>query len=265
MKTNSPFIVNLLCSFQTPSKFYLVIDFECGGDMFGYLKKTDTITMNQVRLYVAEIAIALNHLHQMNIIYRDLKPENILLCKDGHLKLTDFGISKILSDPNETTKTLCGTPEYLAPEMIDGKEYSFSVDWWELGCFMYELIVGKAPFQDENRYNLFRNITNKNVHLFPVKDTNARKLIGHLLKKKPEERATFEDIKNSDFFQGFDWEACEQKRLDPPYIPETSSEDDLSNFDPQYTELPVAESLVMPIFERFENFAFSNPQFVIDN
>lgn len=262
MKTNNPFIINLLCSFQTPSKFYFVLEYASGGDLFGYLKKYENFPKSQVQLYIAELAIALNHLHQNNIIYRDLKPENVLFCADGHLKLTDFGISKILNDPNDTTRTLCGTSEYLAPEVIEGAEYSFAIDWWQLGCLMYEMYAGRTPFANENQSMMYRNITTRNVGLFPIKDPQAKELISVLLKKNPQERGGFEEIKNSEFFKGFDWDKCMRREIQPPYIPVSKSQDDLSNFDSTFTNEPTYDSNTMPVTERFDDFAFMDPKFV---
>ena len=260
---DSPFIVKLLFSFQTPSKFYLVLEYEQGGDLFNYIKRSDpsSVTNDTVKMIIAELALALNHLHQHNIIYRDLKPENVLFCKDGHIKLTDFGISKVLSDPNEVTRTLCGTSEYLAPEVIQGKDYSFAVDWWQLGTLMYELIVGRTPFGNDNRAIMYQNITSKRVGLFPVKDQAARELISHLLKKNPAERAGFEQIKHSNYFKDFDWDLAEARGIQPKYIPQSSSEEDVSNFDSEITKESPLDSIVMPVASYFNGFNYISPEY----
>ena len=260
---NNPFIVKLLFSFQSPSKFYLVLEYEKGGDVFHYLKKADqeNVDMDVVKLVVAELAVALQYLHSKNIIYRDLKPENVLFCMDGHIKLTDFGISKVLSCRDEVTKTMCGTGEYLAPEVILGKEYSFSVDWWQLGILMYEMIVGRTPFKDDNNAVMYQKITNKRVGLFPIKDQDARELISHLLKKEPNERAGFEDIKNSGFFKDYNWETVENRGLQPTFIPKSISEEDVGNFDSAITKESVTESLVMPVSSYFAGFTYVAPSY----
>ena len=261
MNNNCQFLIKLLFSFQTPSKFYLVIEYEQGGDLFNYLKRVITMPQDEIRLCIAEIAIALNYLHQHNILYRDLKPENILICQDGHFKLTDFGISKILKSKDDTTKTLCGTSEYIAPEVIQGQEYSYAADWWQLGVLLFEICVGRTPFANENKALMYRDIVSKRVSLFPVNDKATKELINGLLKKNQNERWGFEQIKNSSFFEGFDWEQAERKEISPSYVPSpsSSSEDDLSNFDPKFTEEPLLDSVSIPVPSFIENFSYVSP------
>ena len=265
VNTKCPYIINLLSTFQTPSHFYLVLEYAPGGDLFTYLRDKGTLPIEQVRFYIAEIAIALHHLHKHSIIYRDLKPENILFCSDGNIKLTDFGISKILQNPLDTTKTLCGTDEYLPPEEIEGKPYSFAADWWQLGILMFEMIAGFTPFECRNKMMLFKSITKRNVSMFPIKDKNAKELLNLLLKKDPTQRANFQKIKESAFFQGFDWKSAQEKAMEPMYVPSSSSDDDLGNFDEEFTSKSIKESLVQPCWDSFEGFSFTSPSFYAEN
>ena len=156
-KCKHPFIVSLKFAFQTPSKFYFGLEYAPGGELFYHMQHRGLLPLEEVRLYVAEIALAFDFLHKNNIIYRDLKPENVLLDADGYVKLTDFGLAKDLSSINQTS-TFCGTTEYLAPEIIRHMEYSFSVDWWTLGILAFELLFGRTPFANQNRIKMFQNI-----------------------------------------------------------------------------------------------------------
>ena len=147
VKVEHPFIVELFSAFQTDTKFYLVLEYVPGGELFSYVKRRKTLPLSEARLYIAEIALAIDYLHSIGVVYRDLKTENILLGEDGHLKLTDFGLSKDLSFL-DVTSSFCGTNEYLAPEIIRREPYSFPVDWWTLGILSYEILYGKTPFSN---------------------------------------------------------------------------------------------------------------------
>ena len=148
VKINCPFIVNIKTAFQDTSKLYIVSEFMQGGDMFYHMHDGKIIIFNndKTRFYVMELVLALEFLHKNNMVYRDLKPENILLDSKGHVKLTDFGLSKILEEEDDKAFTICGTPQYLAPEILNKKGYNKAVDWWSLGCVMYEMLTGKIPF-----------------------------------------------------------------------------------------------------------------------
>merc|ERR1719510_1698357 len=153
-----PFLIKLRFAFQTDSKLYFVLDYFKGGELFFHLKKRRKFTEAEARIFVAEVALALGHLHSLDIIYRDLKPENILLHQSGHICLTDFGLSKDLDPMNLESHTFCGTPEYLAPEILQKQGHGKAVDWWSLGILCFELATGQPPFYHNNLHTMYRKI-----------------------------------------------------------------------------------------------------------
>jgi protein-serine/threonine kinase len=157
--TDSPFIVGLKFSFQTPTDLYLVTDYMSGGELFWHLQKEGRFEEDRARFYIAELILALEHLHNHDIVYRDLKPENILLDANGHIALCDFGLSKANLAANATTNTFCGTTEYLAPEvLLDDQGYTKMVDFWSLGVLVFEMCCGWSPFYAEDTQQMYKNI-----------------------------------------------------------------------------------------------------------
>ena len=181
--SKSSFIVQLKYAFQSPSKLYMVIEFMQGGELFFHLSKQRRFSENTARFYIAEVIIGIEYLHDRGIIYRDLKPENILLGLDGHIKLTDFGLSKLISESDFKTNTLCGTPEYQAPEILISDDYGKAVDFWSIGCLIYELISGTPPFYNRNRENLKNMILSGVVSFSSIFSECTRNLIDKLLVK----------------------------------------------------------------------------------
>ena len=239
MKAHHPFIVNLCFAFQTPTKFYLGLEYAPGGELFYHMDRLGVIQIDDARLYIAEIGLALSHLHSIGIVYRDLKPENVLLDKLGHVKLTDFGLSKDLVGDGKTA-TFCGTSEYLAPEVVMQMPYSYPIDIWALGILCYEMILGATPFYDENKAKLFSNIVSAQPYFPPQLDRRIADFISKLLCKNPEERPTFEDMKSHPFFEGFNWDKVMNREYRPNFIPPTKHPLRPTNFDPEFTnEVPV--------------------------
>jgi serine/threonine protein kinase len=248
-----PFIVHLQYAFQDENKLYLVTEFMQGGELFYHLRKEGIFRESRARFYLCEIILALEHLHNNNCMYRDLKPENILIDANGHIKLTDFGLSKlILSKKDEKAYTICGTPEYLAPEIILEKGYDKTVDWWSLGALFYEMLCGFSPFKNLNKTEGpkldIKNYT-KPITIHKFFSEEAKSLIIGLLTINPTARLGAGPkgstrIKSHPFFKGTDWDAVYNKTLEPPFKPkisETNDTVDLSNFDPIFTKENVFE------------------------
>ena len=245
VKINCPFIVNIKSAFQDASKLYIVSEFMQGGDMFYHMHDGQIIIFSneKTRFYMIELVLALEALHKKNMVYRDLKPENILLDSKGHVKLTDFGLSKILETEDDKAYTICGTPQYLAPEILDKKGYDKAVDWWSLGCVMYEMLVGKLPYAIKRGVKMNKKIYEQGVD-YKNLNSNAKDLIQKLLVINPKERLGSgpngsEDIKKHPFFKGVNWRDAWLKKLKPPFIPKLKSDTDLSYFDTMFTDEPI--------------------------
>lgn len=238
---NNPFIVPLKFSFQSPEKLYLVLAFVNGGELFHHLQKEQRFDINRSRFYTAELLCALECLHGFKVIYRDLKPENILLDYSGHIALCDFGLCKLdMKDEDRTNSkfghiklaaadtdfmtAFCGTPEYLAPELLLGHGYTKTVDWWTLGVLLYEMLTGLPPFYDENTNEMYRKILQEPLH-FPgpeVVPSAARDLLTKLLDRNPERRLGANgaaEIKAHAFFANIDWRKLLQRKYEPSFKP----------------------------------------------
>ncbi|KAB8291096.1 hypothetical protein EYC80_009784 [Monilinia laxa] len=238
---DSPFIVGLKFSFQTPTDLYLVTDYMSGGELFWHLQKEGRFDEKRAKFYIAELILALQHLHKHDIVYRDLKPENILLDANGHIALCDFGLSKANLTKNATTNTFCGTTEYLAPEvLLDEAGYTKMVDFWSLGVLVFEMCCGWSPFYAEDTQQMYKNIAFGKVR-FPrdTLTTEGRNFVKGLLNRNPKHRlgATddAEELKRHPFFSDIDWDALTKKLITPPFKPKLKSETDTSNFDPEFT------------------------------
>ena len=239
--THSPFIVGLKFSFQTPTDLYLVTDYMSGGELFWHLQKEGRFHEARAKFYIAELILALQHLHQHDIVYRDLKPENILLDANGHIALCDFGLSKANLTKDDTTNTFCGTTEYLAPEvLLDEAGYTKMVDFWSLGVLVFEMCCGWSPFYAEDTQQMYKNIAFGKVR-FPrdALSTEGRNFVKGLLNRNPRHRlganGDAEELRLHPFFADVDWVALARKDLVPPFKPRLKSETDTSNFDPEFT------------------------------
>ncbi|KAK8085595.1 hypothetical protein PG997_006866 [Apiospora hydei] len=237
----SPFIVGLKFSFQTSGDLFLVTDYMSGGELFWHLQKEGRFDEKRAKFYIAELILAIQHLHKNDIVYRDLKPENILLDANGHIALCDFGLSKANLTKNDTTNTFCGTTEYLAPEvLLDEAGYTKMVDFWSLGVLVFEMCCGWSPFYAEDTQQMYKNIAFGKVR-FP-RDTlsqEGRNFVKGLLNRNPKHRlGAVEDaheLKRHPFFADVDWEALAKKLITPPFKPKLKSETDVSYFDPEFT------------------------------
>jgi serine/threonine protein kinase len=206
-----------------------------GGDLFFHLGK---FKLSDIRLFIAEIALAFDYLHKNGIIYRDLKPENVLIDENGFVRLTDFGLSKDLFESGSTTSTFCGTKEYLAPEIVQHQKYSFPVDWWCLGILFYELLFGRTPFSAHanNLDTMFTAICEESVSFPKQNPPELEDVIRKLLEKNPKNRYNFEQLSKHKFFEVVKWDDLLAKRVRPGFVPTIKGQE---NFDRQFTtEVP---------------------------
>ncbi len=237
-KLNHPFIVKLFYAFQDETKLYFITEFMQGGELFFHLRRNSQYKEKSVKFYMSEILLAIDYMHKNNFIYRDLKPENILIDKLGHIKLTDFGLSKLLDEEAQKTYTLCGTPEYLAPEIIFEKGYDKTCDWFSFGVLMFEMLCGFHPFkQKKGKFN--PQIYKMKIIIPENIGKNARDLIEKLLNSNPRERIGYnssEEIMKHDFFKDIDFDKVLQREYKPPFIPKLDNEEDLRYFDKGFTE-----------------------------
>uniref|UniRef100_A0A672HDR9 protein kinase C n=1 Tax=Salarias fasciatus TaxID=181472 RepID=A0A672HDR9_SALFA len=259
--SNHPFLVGLHSCFQTESRLFFVIEYVNGGDLMFHMQRQRKLPEEHARFYSAEISMALNYLHERGIIYRDLKLDNVLLDSEGHIKLTDYGMCKEGLRPGDTTSTFCGTPNYIAPEILRGEDYGFSVDWWALGVLMFEMMAGRSPFDivgssdnpDQNTEDyLFQVILEKQIRIPRSLSVKAASVLKGFLNKDPKERlgchpqTGFADIMGHPFFRNVDWELLEQKQVVPPFnsrVPLESRRDVVKKIDQS----------------EFEGFEYINP------
>ena len=244
---NYPFLVGMVFCFQTEERVYFVLPFIQGGELFKHLRQNKYFSEDKVKFYAAIIGLSLEYLHKKGIVYRDIKPENILIDEDGYLKLIDFGMAKILKD-GENTNSFCGTPEYLAPEIITGEGHNMMADWWSYGTLIYEMLFGIPPFFCDNVEKMFELITKSELR-FPKKfktSEEAKDLLGKLLTKNQKERfginGGFEEIKKHPFFKGIDFKALENKKIKAPFKPSLEDSFDVKNFDEEFTSEELVSS-----------------------
>ncbi|GAA6005845.1 hypothetical protein JCM11491_004031 [Sporobolomyces phaffii] len=255
-----PFIVNMFCTFQDESNLYLLLEYVQGGELFSHLRRAGRFSADVTRFYIANLVLALEHLHQQNIIYRDLKPENLLIGADGHIKVTDFGFAKYVKD---RTWTLCGTPEYISPEIITATGHGAAADWWALGILLFELLAGYPPFYADHPLEIYEKILAGKFSVPPHIDPVARDLIRRLLTADLTKRlgnlsGGAQDVKAHRWFEGVDWDAVKRKEIRAPIIPETQIPGDSSNFE----RFPVADLSTLPgVFRAMSQrkYGFSAP------
>jgi len=244
---DSPFIVRMHFAFQSADKLYLVLDYLPGGELFYHLKKERRFEEDRCRLYAAELVLAIEHLHERDIVYRDLKPENVLLDPGGHVCLTDFGLSKEAVATGGRTKTFCGTPEYIAPEILQGLGHGKPVDWWSLGTLVYEMLVGLPPFYSTDVNTMYDKILRGELTFPAYVSADARAILAALLQRSPDHRlgaghGDAREVKAHRWFAQVDWGRVARREYSPIYQPKLAGMSDTSHFDQAFTELPV-ESL----------------------
>ncbi|XP_074655655.1 calcium-independent protein kinase C-like isoform X2 [Tubulanus polymorphus] len=275
LSAKHPFLTALHSCFQTKDRLFFVMEYVNGGDLMFQIQRARKFDEPRARFYAAEVTLALMFLHDNGIIYRDLKLDNILLDAEGHCKIADFGMCKEGMIPGKLTQTFCGTPDYIAPEILQELEYDASVDWWALGVLMYEMMAGQPPFEADNEDDLFESILNDDV-LYPVWLTKeAVSALKGFMTKNPAKRLGC--VKNHGgekailvhpfFHEKIDWESLEQRKVKPPFKPKIKSRTDANNFDKDFTSeeptlTPVDPSIVKAINqEEFCGFSFVNPDY----
>jgi len=241
-----PFVVCMMGYAKDERFVYIIMECIGGGELFTHLRRARKFNDEQSKFYAAHVAGAFAHCHTKNIIHRDLKPENILMCQNGYSKLTDFGFAKII-EPGTRTYTLCGTPEYIAPEVLLNKGHGKPVDWWTLGILIYEMIVGQPPFCDEDPMGIYQKILAGKIYFPKYFDKNAKALVKKLLtadlsKRYGNLKDGSDDILKHKWFSSLDWAKLEKLELPAPYKPTMKDESDVSNFEdiPDSNEQPPA-------------------------
>ncbi|XP_055541344.1 protein kinase C isoform X3 [Wyeomyia smithii] len=266
-----PFLTALHSCFQTPDRLFFVMEYVNGGDLMFQIQRARKFDESRAAFYAAEVTLALQFLHRNGVIYRDLKLDNILLDAEGHCKLADFGMCKEGITGDNLTSTFCGTPDYIAPEILQELDYGPSVDWWALGVLMYEMMAGAPPFEADNEDDLFEAILRDDV-LYPVwLSREAVSILKGFMTKNAAKRLGCTDgenqIRTHPFFKDMDWDALEQRKVRPPFRPRVRSARDALNFDTEFTKedpvlTPVPKDIIRCINqEEFSGFSFVNAEF----
>ncbi|KAK3329577.1 kinase-like domain-containing protein [Apodospora peruviana] len=249
-----PFVVKLFYAFQDQEKLYLILEYGQGGELFTHLSTERMFSEETTAFYMAEMILALSHLHDsMGVVYRDLKPENCLLDSEGHLLLTDFGLSKVAVDP-DACNSMLGTVEYMAPEVIQGKKYGKAVDWWSFGALGYDLMTGNPPFRGQNHAKIQENIVKQKLVMPYFLSADAKDLLTRLLRKDPAKRLgsnmpkDLATMKKHRFFRKIDWKRLEARELEPPIQPMITDPELAENFASEFTELSLS-----PAVTRFDD------------
>ena len=273
-EVNHPYLAKLHTSFQDEHRLYLLTNYYCGGDLATHMAKLYSFPKECALFYAAEIIDGIGELHRLGVLYRDLKPENILLTGDGHIILTDFGLSKWLA-PSEgySTQTFCGTAEYLAPEVLLGEAYSFGIDHWSFGTILYEMLAGMTPFWADNHPDMYRRVLEDHLE-FPadIFDYETAEFISDLLDRDVNTRLGangVDEIKNHVYFADISWDDIRNRRVEPPYIPhEMNGELDFTNFDPDFLTMtpqltPVSSEIEFTneVQDIFDNYSFTDERY----
>uniref|UniRef100_A0A671V8W5 Protein kinase C n=1 Tax=Sparus aurata TaxID=8175 RepID=A0A671V8W5_SPAAU len=266
----NPFLTHLYSTFQSKEHLFFVMEYLNGGDLMFHIQDKGRFDLNRATFYAAEIIVGLQFLHSKGIIYRDLKLDNVMLDKDGHIKIADFGMCKEKVFGEARATTFCGTPDYIAPEILLGQKYTFSVDWWSFGVLVYEMLIGQSPFQGDDEDELFESIRSDTPH-YPRWITKEAKSLLELRQRlhHPHEcrrLGVVGDIRTHAFFKTINWPALEKREVDPPFKPKVKSPSDCSNFDREFLSekprLSHADKNLIDSMDQaaFAGFSFINPR-----
>uniref|UniRef100_A0AAY4EII9 Protein kinase C n=1 Tax=Denticeps clupeoides TaxID=299321 RepID=A0AAY4EII9_9TELE len=261
-----PFLTHLYCTFQTKENLFFVMEYLNGGDLMFHIQACHRFDVPRSTFYAAEIVSGLQFLHSKGIVYRDLKLDNILLDMDGHIKIADFGMCKENMTGEARTSTFCGTPDYIAPEILLGQKYGSSVDWWSFGVLLYEMLIGQSPFHGRDEEELFQSIRTDDPCYPRWLPKEARDILVKLFVREPERRLGVRgNIRAHLFFRDTDWNALEKRQVEPPFRPTVKSPSDCSNFDKEFINekprLSCADRTLINSVDQtmFSNFSFVNP------
>ncbi|XP_057209005.1 protein kinase C, eta, b isoform X2 [Triplophysa rosa] len=267
-----PFLTQLYYCFQNAERLFFVMEFVNGGDLMFHIQKSRRFEEPRAQFYAAEITLALRFLHSKGIIYRDLKLDNVLLDREGHCKLADFGMCKMDILEGRLTSTFCGTPDYIAPEIILEESYGVSVDWWAFGVLLYEMLSGHAPFEAETEDELFECILRDEVIYSSWLSNEAEDILRGLLTREPPCRLGCmprdggeEAIAAHPFFAGLDWEKLSRREIEPPFTPRIESTEDVNNFDSDFTQeepslTPIEDGIFPFNQDDFKDFTYTAPE-----
>uniref|UniRef100_A0A674F6N0 Protein kinase C n=1 Tax=Salmo trutta TaxID=8032 RepID=A0A674F6N0_SALTR len=261
-----PFLTHLHCTFQTTENLFFVMEYLNGGDLMFHIQNCHKFDVQRSTFYAAEVICGLQFLHSKGIVYRDLKLDNVLLDSEGHIKIADFGMCKENMEGETRTCTFCGTPDYIAPEILLGQKYGSSVDWWSFGVLLYEMLTGQSPFHGRDEEELFQSIRTDDPCYPRWLAKDARDILIKLFVREPERRLGVKgNIRQHSFFKDTDWNALEKREVAPPFRPTVKSPSDVSNFDKEFINekprLSYADRTLMNSVDQtmFNNFSFVNP------
>jgi len=234
-----PFLVNLFACFQTQEHVCFCMEYACGGDLMMHIHN-DVFSETRAVFYSACVVLGLQYLHDNHIVYRDLKLDNLLLDLEGYVKIADFGLCKEGMGHGDRTTTFCGTPEFLAPEVLTEPSYTRAVDWWGLGVLIFEMLVGESPFPGDDEEEVFDSIVNEEVRYPRFLSQEAIAIMRRLLRRNPERRLgsserDAEDVKKQAYFRTINWDDLLTRKTKPPFVPTVKHAEDVSNFDEEFT------------------------------
>ncbi|XP_074861216.1 protein kinase C delta type isoform X3 [Carettochelys insculpta] len=264
----NPFLTHLYCTFQTKDHLFFVMEFLNGGDLMFHIQDKGRFDLFRATFYGAETVCGLQFLHSKGIIYRDLKLDNVMLDKEGHIKIADFGMCKENVFGENKASTFCGTPDYIAPEILQGLKYTFSVDWWSFGVLLYEMLIGQSPFHGDDEDELFESIRVDTPHYPRWITKESKDILEKLFERDPTRRLGITgNIKEHSFFKTINWTALEKREIEPPFKPKVKSASDYNNFDREFlsekARLSYSDKNLIESMDQsaFAGFSFINPKF----